>query len=109
MIGRIFPNVLEYGNDMVVAFKETVIMVIIAGAIGLIIGIIAMFWDKIEDFLTKLQDKIYNVGDKIMDWITNHTGVFRVLLGTIVGTIIGVVTDSIEFIKAQMIIIIFIT
>ena len=40
MIGRIFPNVLEYGNDMVVAFKETVIMVLIAGAIGLLAGLI---------------------------------------------------------------------
>ena len=40
MIEKIFPNVLEFAGDMVVAFKETVIMVLIAGAIGLLAGLI---------------------------------------------------------------------
>ena len=40
MIETLFPNVLEYASDMVVAFKETVIMVLISGAIGLVAGLI---------------------------------------------------------------------
>ena len=40
MIDRFFPNVIEYADDMVKAFGETVIMVLIAGAIGLFSGLV---------------------------------------------------------------------
>ena len=40
MIDQFVPNVIEYGKDMIVAFKETVIMVLISGAIGLLAGLI---------------------------------------------------------------------
>lgn len=36
----LFPNVIEFGKDMIKAFQETVIMVLISGAIGLLIGLI---------------------------------------------------------------------
>ncbi len=68
MIGRIFPNVLEYGNDMVVAFKETVIMVLIAGAIGLLAGLIL----AIILVITR-EDGLYhnNVLHRILETIIN--------------------------------------
>lgn len=40
MIESLFPNVAEYATDMVVAFKETIIMVLISGVIGLFLGLI---------------------------------------------------------------------
>ena len=40
MAETLFPNVIEFGKDMIKAFQETVIMVLISGAIGLLIGLI---------------------------------------------------------------------
>ena len=40
MIDQLFPNVIEYADDMYKAFGETVIMVLIAGAIGLVAGLL---------------------------------------------------------------------
>ena len=40
MIEKLFPNVIEFGEAMIEAFKETVIMVLISGPIGLLVGLI---------------------------------------------------------------------
>ena len=68
MIDRLFPNVLEYADDMVVAFKETVIMVLIAGVIGLLAGLIL----AVILVITR-QDGLYenNVLHKVLETIIN--------------------------------------
>ena len=76
--------------------------VAIAGAIVSVLGIIAKFWDKIENFLENLKNKIFDVGDKIMSWINDKLGVFGVIINEVIGTLVGVLTNTIDLIKSLL-------
>lgn len=68
----------------------------IGGAILLILGIIASFWDDIKDFLNNLVQNIYKTGDKIMDYLEDKFGIFGIMLGTVVQNAVGIVTSAIN-------------
>lgn len=70
--------------------------VAVAGAIALILGIIATFWDDIKEFLNNFTQNIYKAGDDIMNFLYNKFGIFGLLLGTIVQTAVGIVTSAIN-------------
>lgn len=70
----------------------------VAGAITLILGIMAQFWDKIENFLNNLKEKIFNAGDNIMNWLRKNFGLLGDIVNVAVGTIIGVITSAIDIV-----------
>ena len=74
----------------------------IAAAIVTVLGILAKFWDKTEVFLENLKEKIFEIGDNIMNWINDKLEVFGVIINTVIGTIIGTITSTIDLIKSLL-------
>ena len=112
MIERFFPNVLEYGNDMIIAFKETVIMVLIAGAIGLFTGLILAVILVItrddglyhNNALHRILETIINIFRSIpfVILVALHVSFTRFLMGTSIGirgAIVPMVIGIVPFIS----------
>ena len=72
--------------------------VAIAGAIVLVIGLIAQFWEKIEKFLVDLQTNIYKVGDNIVNWLHKHLGLFGDIIGAFISTLTGLIAGVVDII-----------
>ena len=72
--------------------------VAIAGAIVLVIGLIAQFWEKIEKFLVDLQTNIYKVGDNIVNWLHKNLGLFGDIIGAFVSTLTGLIAGVVDII-----------
>lgn len=68
----------------------------LAAAIVLMLGIMAKFWDKIKDFLTNLKQNIFDLGEKIKNWLYEKLGDWGRIIGIFVDTIVGVVTSMID-------------
>lgn len=76
--------------------------VALAGAILLMLGILAKFWNDIKKFIDNLLKKIYTAGDDIVKYFLDNFGLLGVLLGTAVGTATGVITEFIRLISDRI-------
>lgn len=75
---------------------------VIAGIIVTILGLIAKFWDKINDFISDFIHNFYKVGDDIMNYLSSKLGWFSVLFNTVIGSIVGSVTGIINTIRSLL-------
>ena len=80
------------------ALMFTSLPLAVAGAIVLILGLIAKFWDSIKEFLSNLIKNIYKLGDDIKKWLHEKLGIFGDIIGVFVDSIVGAVTSAVELI-----------
>ena len=101
------PTWSNFGNTMIgIGIAVTGLGIVfgglpttIAGSIVIILGILAKFWDKINEFLKNLVSNIFKKGDDVMNWLHDNFGILGDILNVLFGSVIGTVTSVINALR----------